>query len=342
MKATQRNWLIGFVCFLPLLLLLDALAFTEIQTLIRDQSDTSILIGVGMIPIAILLNYLLLRLILTKSKIMKQLSILLILSVVFYSCTRIDAGYEGILIKQYGTEKGVQDVQLVTGRVTYNPWTEDVEQMPTFVQTADYDLFTVNAKDGSVFKVDPTISIRIIPGSAPAIFTKYRKDIDEIIKTTLYNYVKDAFRIQFNKYTTDDITSKREEFENNVQNYLTQQLEKEGFHLEQLTSGLAYPDIIVEAINAKNKAVQTAMKIENDLKAAEATARINIANARGTADALVIQAKADAEANKLRQQSLTALLVQQQFIEKWNGELPVYGTVPQLFRDIYNPASKGQ
>lgn len=272
---------------------------------------------------------------------MKKAIIILLATIVTYSCTRIDAGYEGILIKQYGTDKGVQDVTLVTGRVTYNPWTEDVEQIPTFVQTADYDPFKVNAKDGSEFIVDPTISLRIIKGNSPAIYQKYRKDLDEIIATTLYNYVKDAFRIQFNKFTTDDITGRREEFENNVQTYLVGQLEKEGFHLEQLTSGLKYPDVIVNAINAKNEAVQNAMKIENQVKAAEATAKIKTANARGEADALVIQAKADAEANKLRQVSLTPLLIQQQFIEKWNGELPVYGVAPAIFRDISNPNKGG-
>ncbi len=42
------------------------------------------------------------------------------------SCTRIDAGHEGILVKLYGSEKGIQDVTLVTGRVWYNPLTESV------------------------------------------------------------------------------------------------------------------------------------------------------------------------------------------------------------------------
>jgi regulator of protease activity HflC (stomatin/prohibitin superfamily) len=265
---------------------------------------------------------------------MKKLIILLLAASAMYSCTRIDAGYEGILIKQYGTEKGVQDVTLVTGRVTYNPWSEDIEQIPLFVQTQDYEAFSVNAKDGSVFTVDPTISIKVIQGTGPTIYKKYRKEIAEIIQVTIYNYVKDAFRIQFNKYTTDDITSKREEFENAVQVYLVAQLEKEGFHLEQLTSGLKYPEIIVKAIDAKNEAVQNAMKIENQVKAAEAQAKIKIANANGEAQALVIQAKADAEANRLRQASLTTLLVQQQFIEKWNGVLPTYGTVPALFKGV--------
>jgi regulator of protease activity HflC (stomatin/prohibitin superfamily) len=265
---------------------------------------------------------------------MKRIFLLAVITAFIYSCTRIDAGYEGILIKQYGDAKGVQDVSLVTGRVTYNPWSEDVEQFPLFVQTADYEPFKVNAKDGSEFTVDPTISLSILKGHAPKIYIKYRKDIEEILQTTLYNYVKDAFRMQFNKYTTDDITSKREEFEINVQNSLTSQLEKEGFHLEQLTSGLKYPDVIINAINAKNEAVQNAMRIENEVKAAEAQAKIKIAKAEGDAKALVIQAKADAEANKLRQQSLTQLLINQQFIEKWDGRLPTYGQVPTLFKNL--------
>jgi regulator of protease activity HflC (stomatin/prohibitin superfamily) len=123
-------------------------------------------------------------------------------SIVLTNCTRIDAGYEGILIKQYGSDRGVQDVTLVTGRVWYNPFTEDVEEYPIFIQTIDYKEFSVNAKDGSEFIVDPTLSFRVIQGKSPEIFRKYRKDIEEISETTIYNYVKDAFRIQMNKYSS--------------------------------------------------------------------------------------------------------------------------------------------
>lgn len=260
--------------------------------------------------------------------------LLIVVMIIPVRCTRIDAGYEGIEIKKYGSDKGVQDIAMVTGTVWYNHWTEGVEQFAIFVQTKDYEPFKINAKDGPEFTVDPTISFKVIAGQTPIIFQKYRVDLDEIASTTLYNYVKDAFRIQFNKYTTEEITSRREEFEDRVQKYLIDELEKEGFHLEMLTSGLKYPDMIVEAINSKVKAVQESMKIENQLKAAEATARITIATAEGSAKSLVIQAKADAEANKLRQQSLTPLLIQQQFIERWNGCLPVYGSTPQLFKDI--------
>lgn len=239
------------------------------------------------------------------------------------SCTRIDAGHEGILIKQYGTDKGVQDVSLVTGRVWYNPWTEDVEQYATFVQTVDYEAFGVNAKDGSSFSVDPTLSFNIVSGNSPKVFTKYRKNLEEVSKTTILNYVKDAFRLQMNKYTTDEIVSNREKFENDVQKTLSAVLDAEGFKLEQLTSGLQYPQTIVDAVNSKNKAVQEAMKVENELRLVEAQAK-----------KMIVQAEAEKKANELKQQSLTPMLIQQQFIEKWDGKTPLYGSSPTFFKNV--------
>lgn len=250
-------------------------------------------------------------------------SILIIIVSCLYSCTRIESGHEGILIKQYGSDKGIQDVSLVTGRVWYNPWVEDVEQYATFIQTVDYEPFDVNAKDGSSFTVDPTLSFNIVPGNAPKIFRKYRKDLDEVSKTTILNYVKDAFRLQMNKYTTDEIVSNREKFETDVQKTLSDVLDKEGFHLEQLTSGLKYPQTIVDAVNSKNKAVQEAMKVENELRVSEAQAK-----------KLIVQAEAEKRANELKQQSLTPMLIQQMFIEKWDGKTPLYGNSPVMFKNV--------
>ena len=239
------------------------------------------------------------------------------------SCTRIDAGHEGILVKLYGSEKGVQDVSLVTGRVWYNPLTEEVFEFPTYVQTVDYNPFSVNAKDGSVFTVDPTISFRVMAGESPRIFSKYRKEIGQITETTLYNYTRDAFRIQFNQYSTDSIISNRQSFEDKVQQALGDALKREGFELEQMTSGLQYPEVIVQAVNLKNKAVQQAMQVENELKVAEAQARKKI-----------VEAEAEAKANDLRQRTLTPLLIQQQFIEKWDGRTPLYGNSPTFFKNV--------
>lgn len=239
------------------------------------------------------------------------------------SCTRIDAGYEGIKVKQYGTGKGVQNTTLVTGRVWYNPFTEDVVEFPLFVQNKDYEPFELNSKDGSVFTVDPTLAYRVMADMSPQIYVKYRKNLDDITQTSMLNYVKDAYRIQLNNYTTEQLISNRAQFENAVQNSLTDLFKKEGFHLEGLTSGLVYPKSITDAVNAKNAAVQQAMQSQNQLVKDSIEAKRKL-----------IVAMAEKQANDLKQSSLTPMLIQQMFIEKWDGKTPLYGNAPTLFRNV--------
>lgn len=238
--------------------------------------------------------------------------IFVILSLVtLSSCERIDAGCAGIRVNLYGDKKGVDDVALVTGWQWYNPITTMVYEYPTYVQTIDYEPFTVNAKDGSEFIVDPTVSMRITEEQAPVIFKKYRRKLNEIIEGPLFNLVKDAFRIQINKYTTDEIVSQREMFESSIEKQLSQTLSSEGFVLEQLTSGLQYPETIIASINAKNKAIQESMRVSNELKIAEAEARKQI-----------VKAEADAEVFRLKTKELTPQILKQMWIEKWDGKLP--------------------
>lgn len=250
-----------------------------------------------------------------------------LMSVVFASCSyeRIDAGYEGIKINLYGSDKGVDDVALVTGAVWYNPITTAVYEYPTFVQTVDYPEFSINAKDGSSFTVDPTISLKIVDGKSCEVFKKYRQeDITKVINTTLYNYVKNAFRIQLNNYTTDELVSRREEFEKAIEDRLQAELLAENFQLEQMTSGLQYPASLVDAIDAKNAAVQKAQKAQNEVLQIEAEARKKVAQAQGEAEALKIKGDAEAEYNRKISASLSELIIQQEMIKRWDGKTPVF------------------
>ena len=245
-----------------------------------------------------------------------KLILFVFITIVFsMSCTRIDAGHEGIKVNLFGDKKGVDEVSLVTGWVVFNPLTEKVYEYPTFVQTVDYNLFTVNAKGGLAFTMDPTVSIKIIDGKTPEIFKKYRLNLDEIVNTTLYTVVVNACRIQVNKFTPDEITSNRDSVENAIETQLRTELEKENFYLERLTTGLTYPSSIQEAITAKDKATQDALRVQRELEIVEAEAQKKI-----------VAAQAEKEANELRTKALTPAILQQQWIEKWNGQLPVYVT----------------
>ena len=264
----------------------------------------------------------------------KLLAAILLVCCCSTSCfTRIDAGHEGIKVNLYGDNKGVDDVELVTGAVWYNPVTTAVYEYPTFVQTVDYAPFDINAKDGSKFTVDPTININLVAGTAAATFKKYRKPMDEVVHDVLKTHIVNAYRVKLNSYTTDELVSKREEFELAVEDYLRDVLLKENFELGEMTSGLKYPESLERSITAKNEAVQNALRIENEVAAIEAEAKKKIAEANGNAEAMRITADAEAYYNRTVSASLSTNLVNMKALEKWDGKTPIVSGVSGTFID---------
>ena len=259
------------------------------------------------------------------------------LTFLFFSCERIDAGHVGVKVNLYGDNKGVSDVTEVTGMVFFNPITHNIYEFPTFIQHKEYtgeNSFVVNSKDGSEFHVSPIINYSVQRDKVPAIFAKYRRSLSQIEEGFLKTAVFDAFRLATNVYTADELISNRQKFEIEVRRILEGQLLKEGFVVNQFTSNLIYPETFKNAINAKNNAVQAALKAENDVKTAEAEAKIKVAQAEGDAQSMLTRAKAEAEANKMKQATLTPLLIQLEYVKKWDGKLPVYGTIPQMFKSV--------
>jgi len=255
----------------------------------------------------------------------------------FAACERIDAGHVGVKVNLYGSQKGVDGITEVTGMVFFNPLTTKIYEFPTYVQHKEYtgeESFSINSKDGSEFRVSPIVNYQIKTEKVPFIFGKYRRSLEQIENGFLKTSVYDAFRIATNSYTADSLISNREGFEAKVRSILEKQLNAEGFLIQQFTSNLVYPETFVNAINAKNNAVQQALKAENDVRTAEANAKIKVATAEGNAQSLLVQAKAEAEANRMKQQTLTPLLIQMEYVNKWDGKLPVYGQIPTLFKNI--------
>lgn len=240
-------------------------------------------------------------------------------------------------VNLYGSNKGVDDVELVTGAVWFNPFTTAIYEYPTYVQTVDYKEFEFNSKDGSVFKFDPTIMLSIKSGTAPEVFVKYRKELDEILETTLVPIIQDAFKEEINSRRDNDLITNQTEFQNAIEQKLMEELDKENFTVEKVTTGIQYPKELLASITAKNKAIQDELTVINQQKVEEANAKKKATMAEGDAraakikaenDAEILKIKADAEAyyNRTVANSLNELLVKQYSLEKWNGQLPQYVT----------------
>ena len=273
-------------------------------------------------------------------------------------CNRIDAGHVGIKVNLYGTDKGVSDITEVTGMVWYNKWYTEVYEVPTYVQNAVYthdevdesednEEFRVTTKDGMVARFDLSMNYLTPEGRVVGIFRKYRKPVKDLEKGVIRTFLRDAFNNVASFYTAENLYEKRAEFEAQAQDHARETLEKEGFIVEQIVilNEIRLPEDVTQRINDKVKAAQITKQKEEEVKQEEADAMKRIAKQQGISDSKVIKAKADSAsmiitanaesmAYKLKRQELNGLLIQQQFLEKWDGKLPVYGQTPELFRQI--------
>ena len=261
-----------------------------------------------------------------KSAIFLAISIL---AVSFFlsscACTVIDNSEVGIKFKKFSlTDQGKLESEPVTGYVWYNPIRTSVFTYPVYVQRVDYDPFTVTTKDAAVFSMDPVLAYYIYRERAVDIFTKYRKSLKEIEQGYMRTCIYDAYRIVANNYTADELMSSRAKFESEVRSMLDKSLGEEGFKVEEFTSQIDPPESLRITIDEKNAAIQKSLKAENEVKEAEANAKIAIAKARGEAEATKIQADGEAYYNRVVAASLNELLVRQYAIEKWDGKLSTY------------------
>jgi regulator of protease activity HflC (stomatin/prohibitin superfamily) len=263
------------------------------------------------------------------------------------SCTRIDAGHVGIKVNLYGDAKGVQDITEVSGMVWYSPVTTAIYEFPTYVQhkvwTADIqedsptnEEFTVTTRDGLSLSFDVGLDYQVIPTKVSDIFRTYRKDLPQITNEFIRTMVRNAYNNVASSYSAEDMVSKRAEYEVQVRKQLDGSMEQSGFEISQvgIIGKIRMPATLEEAVNAKIKAVQDAIRAENEKQRIIAEAQKNIEQARGEAEATRIRSEAEANANRLLTNTISPLLIQKMYVEKWDGKLPVYGQVPQLFKNI--------
>ena len=154
-----------------------------------------------------------------------------------------------------GSERGVADITECSGWVPYMPLFTEIHEFPIYTQVKDYEPFTINAKDGSEFTVDPTFSYRVNADKVPEIFKNYRRGLQELENGYLRNVIMDCYRNTASLYLSDSLISHRPEFETSVQGMIIGELQKEGFELQQLTSNLNAPQSLRDAIDAKNKEI---------------------------------------------------------------------------------------
>ena len=249
---------------------------------------------------------------------------IIVLIIAVGSCSKmVDNSEIGIKFKKFSlTDQGELISTQVSGLTFFNPITTSVFTYPVYIQRVDYAPFTVTTKDAATFSMDPLLAYQLDRSKASYVFNKYRRSLRDIEQGYMRTCIYDAYRISANNYTSDELMGNRAKFEQEVRQMLERSLSAEGFIVSEFTSQITPPQSLSAAIEAKNQAIQEALKAENLVKQAEANAQIAIAKAKGEAEATKVKADAEAYYNRTIAASLSPMIVQEDWIEKWNGELP--------------------
>lgn len=258
--------------------------------------------------------------------------------------TVVPPGEVGILVKNTGTARGVNDYPVKVGRVFYNPFNETVYKWPTSTQNYTWtenkhegspedESITVNSIQGAKVNFDLGVSITFQADSVPKMFIQFRKDADHIIMTYVRNEIRNALSNQASQMPIMDIIGGgKKMLQDSAEAIAQRKLAPWGIEISQLSiiGQIRVDEAVQASINIGLSAAQQAIAAENKVLQSKAVAEQEIATARGDSTAVVIRAAGQAEANRLNRLQITPELIQYTFANKWNGILPsvTSGAIP--------------
>ncbi|MFG3819560.1 SPFH domain-containing protein [Limnothrix redekei] len=263
------------------------------------------------------------------------------------SITTVEPGYAGLKIQLYGGSKGIDKAELVTGRVWFNGYTEEIVIFPTFVNTYP---FTKETTEGSpvdesiVFSVAGSpvsadvglsfgFSTEAIPNTTKTrlheFYETYRKTPDQFRANELRNGLRNCFSeaAETLALTPVQVPTSQQRLVAAVRACVQRRFQFITVQDVSLLGPLRLPPDIQKSINEQFAAQQAAQTAEANRRKVEAEAASNVARAKGEALVTIEQARAEAESNRLRAGSITPQLlelerlrVERTRIEKWNGQ----------------------
>jgi regulator of protease activity HflC (stomatin/prohibitin superfamily) len=204
-----------------------------------------------------------------------------IFSMFVVKITIIEPGYTGIRISKL-VNQGVSKENIITGYVVYMPLFTNIVKYPTFVQRVAWthdmtegnrqnEELTFNTIDSVPVNMDVAVSYQLESSKVPDFYTKFRADN---IASFTHGFLRDTTRNIVAKigseYTFDVINgAKKEEFLGRVAAELNEEVKGFGVSIQQfgLIGSLRPPQELLNAVNAKTRAIQLAIQTENEIRA---------------------------------------------------------------------------
>jgi regulator of protease activity HflC (stomatin/prohibitin superfamily) len=221
--------------------------------------------------------------------------------------TVISPGERGILL-QFGNIQGIYEpglhfqVPIINSVIIVDVRTQKSQEE---VNAASKDLQLIHTIVALNYHIDP----QKVDYLYKEVGTEYSA---RIINPAIQESVKAATA----QFTAEELITKRPTVKDEIKAKLIDRLNKYYIVIDDFSIvDFSFSDEFNKAIEAKQTAVQEALKAENDLKRIQIEAQQNIETAKAQAESIRIQAAALKENKDL---------VSLKFVEKWNGVLPQY------------------
>ena len=262
-------------------------------------------------------------------------AVIALAAITLVSCGQtVQPGNVGVKIRTLGPNAGVDRTPLESGWHFNGPG-ERIVEFPVIQRTYAYtreansdgpenEELSFSDNNALPMTADVQLVMRIDPNQAPALYTRYRLNFDQIFERPIRNDVRSAIAAETELVSVEYLyKGGRQQIIQRALDRVRRKWEPQGVDVSQLDwiGTIRYPQVILDSIQAKTKA---------DADASAAQAQVAVAKAQ--ADAQIEQARGQAESNRLLAQSIAASpeVVQLRAIEKWDGHLPQVsgGAVP--------------
>lgn len=232
-----------------------------------------------------------------------------------------------------GGRNGVSDYEVRYGRlpIDFNPLTKSFT-IPAQPWTIDLPQRVVYSQQNGEWVIDPQFTFRVNKDQAPLVCFANNNLLNGPDSNFLNAVGKHLLTLKVNDVINEIVGSNRDTFllTNKVlvgrmfEDSVRARFYRHGYLLDAFTSGITPPKSIIETNRAKNLAEQSVYTARANGIKAEADAKVNIITAESAAKVKLIEAQAEAQSVKLKEQSLSPLMIQQMWIDKWDGALPYY------------------
>jgi regulator of protease activity HflC (stomatin/prohibitin superfamily) len=274
------------------------------------------------------------------------LAIILVIGVIgFFVCMeKIPAGYVGVVYNMNGGVEGEtlqQGWHLVSPTKKVTTYSIGIEQ--SYLTAEDKgdskkdESFKIPTSDGKTVTVNLEFSYRFDDTKVSETFVKFKGRSGDEIKNTFIKPKIIAWtqEVSANYPVTDIFGDKRTAINSELDVYLKGKFEPYGIIIDTVNfTDISVDDETAAAIQEKVTAQQKLELARIEADTALINANKNKEVAEIEAEQKLIAAEAEAEANRKIAQSLDKNLIEQQKLEKWNGELPQIVSDSTVIKDF--------